>query len=167
MVIYKREFPMHLPDDLDIKILTELENNARISISELARHLEYPTSTVRDRIRGLEESGVIRGYSAVIDPKKLGMGIKAVIQVVRSPSVPLDDIFSETDQTPEFTDVQILTGEVDELVTIYARDVDHLKEILYTRFGKFKGVESWNTCIVLDERSYPLTRHLHHAGIDS
>jgi Lrp/AsnC family leucine-responsive transcriptional regulator len=122
---------------------------------------------VRDRIRGLEESGVISGYSAVVDPKKLGMGIKAVIQVVRSTSVPLDDIFSEADQAPEFTNIQILTGEIDEVVTIYARDVDHLKEILYNRFGNFQGVESWNTTIVLDEKSYPLTRHLYHAGNDS
>jgi len=151
---------MHTLDELDSKILIELEKNARIPISELARQLDCPTSTIRDRIRGLEESGVILGYSAIIDPKKLGMGIKAVIQVIRSTSVPLDEIFAETDQAPEFTQVLLLTGVIDQLVTIYARDVDHLKEILYSRFGKFKGVESWNTTIVLEERSYPITRHL-------
>ena len=158
---------MHSLDELDLKILTELEKNARISISELARHLDCPTSTARDRIRGLEESGVISGYTAVIDPKKLGMGIKAVIQVVRSPTVPLDNILSEADLAPEFTNIQVLTGEIDELVSIYARDVDHLKEILYNRFGNFKGVESWNTTIVLDEKSYPLTRQFYQAGKDS
>ena len=152
---------MYQYDDLDLQILTELDLNARISITELARHLDCPTSTVRDRIKALEESEVIQGYSANINPRKLGFSIKAIIQVSRDPAVPVENILAEADTALEFIDVQIITGIVDELVTIYARDVDHLKEILYARFGKFEGVENWSTAIVLDERNYPFSRIFH------
>ena len=54
-------------DDLDLAILTALEENARIPISELARRLGAPGSTLRDRIRGLEQEGVILGYTALVD----------------------------------------------------------------------------------------------------
>jgi DNA-binding Lrp family transcriptional regulator len=74
--------------DLDLAILAALEGNARIAVSELARRLETPSSTIRDRIRGLEESGVILGYTALVDPAKLGLGIKAIIQVTRDQTFP-------------------------------------------------------------------------------
>ncbi|MDY6874921.1 MAG: Lrp/AsnC family transcriptional regulator [Chloroflexota bacterium] len=145
-------------DDLDFVILAELENNARITVSELARRLGSPNSTIRDRIRALEENEVIQGYTAIIDPEKLGLSIKAIIQVVRAPSVSVEAILSEPIDLPEITNVQILTGNIDELITIYARDVDHLKEILFEKFGHFPGVINWSTAIVLDKKSFPLTR---------
>lgn len=145
-------------DDLDLAILAELENNARITVSELARRLGSPNSTIRDRIRALEEDKVIRGYAAIIDPKKLGLGIKAIIQVAWAQNVSLEEILSEPGNLSETTNVQALTGEVDELITIYARDVDHLKEIIWDKLGQFPGVTKWSTAIVLDERSFPLTR---------
>ena len=70
-------------------ILAELEQDARIPISELARRLDSPNSTIRDRIRALEENGVILGYTAIIDPEKLGLGVKAIIQASRAQSVSL------------------------------------------------------------------------------
>lgn len=145
-------------DELDLAILAELESDARITVSELARRLGSPNSTIRDRIRGLEEDEVIRGYTTIIDPKKLGLGIKAIIQVVRNQSVSLEQILSEPVNLSEITDVQVVTGEIDELVTIYAHDVDHLKEIIWNKFGRFPGVTKWSTAIVLDEKSFPLTR---------
>mgnify|MGYP000228348027 CR=1 FL=1 len=147
-------------DDLDLAILAELEQNAKIPVSELARRLGSPQSTVRDRIRRLEEEGVIRNYAAVIDPEKLGLGIKAIIEVSRAQHVSLDDFFSEPAQVPEITTVQILTGDIDELITVYARDVDHLKEIIYSKVGLLPGLTRMSTTIVLDERSFPLVRRL-------
>lgn len=145
-------------DDLDLAILAELESDARIAVSELARRLGSPNSTIRDRIRALEEDKVIRGYTAIIDPEKLGLGIKAIIQVTRNQSVSLEQILSEPMNLSEITDVQVVTGEIDELVTVYVHDVDHLKEIIWDRFGQFPGVTKWSTAIVLDERSFSLTR---------
>lgn len=148
---------MRLLDDLDLAILTELESNARITASELSRRLDSPSSTIRDRIQRLEDDGVIRAYTTVIDPEKLGLGIKAVVQVTRDHSVSLETLISEAAKLPEITNVQLLTGDTDELITIYARDVEHLKDIMYNKFGSLPGLIRMSTAIVLDERDFPLT----------
>jgi Lrp/AsnC family leucine-responsive transcriptional regulator len=145
-------------DDLDLAILAKLESDARITVSELARCLDSPNSTIRDRIRRLEQDGVIRAYTAVIAPEELGMRIKATVQVTRDHSISLETLISEAAKLPEVTNVQLLTGDTDELITIYARDVAHLKDIIYNKLGSLPGLIRMSTAIVLDERSFPLTQ---------
>jgi DNA-binding Lrp family transcriptional regulator len=149
---------MHSLDELNLAILAELENNARITVSELARRLGSPNSTIRDRIQRLEEDKVIRGYTAIIDPRKLGLGIKAVIKITRAHNVSLEDSLYAPAKLLEVTNVQTLTGDTDELITVYARDVDDLKDIIYNKVGSLPGLSWLSTGIVLDETSSPLTR---------
>jgi Lrp/AsnC family transcriptional regulator for asnA, asnC and gidA len=144
-------------DELDIAILIELEEDARISFSELARRLEIPHTTIRDRIRRMEEAGVIEGYTTLINPEKIGLGIKAIAHVSRDPKVSLDGILSEPDNLTEITSLQVVTGETDELFTFYARNADDLKEIIYNRFATIPGIVRMSTTIVLDERRMPIT----------
>ena len=147
-------------DDLDLAILAALEDNARVSVSELARRLGAPGSTIRDRIRGLEKEGVILGYTTRINAAKLGLGIKAIIQVTRDARFSLDDFHREPAELPSITNVQLVTGQTDELITVYAADVEHLKEIIYNVVGALPGVTRSNTAIVLEETQLPLTRRL-------
>ncbi len=149
---------MYPIDDLDLAILAELESNARITVSELARCLDSPSSTIRDRMRKLEEGGVVQAYTTIIDPAKLGLGIKAIVQVTRDHSISLETLISEASKLPEVTNVQLLTGDTDELITIHARDVAHLKEIIYTKFGALPGLIRMSTAIVLDEKRFLLTQ---------
>jgi DNA-binding Lrp family transcriptional regulator len=149
---------MNALDELDIAILAELEQNARISISDLARRLDSPNSTIRDRIRGLEENDVILGYKAIINPDKLGLGIKAIIQAGRAPNVSLEDFCSEANEFPEITRVQIVTGETDQLITVYVSDVEHLREVIFDKVGALPGLIRSNTTIVLEERNFPMIR---------
>jgi len=145
-------------DDLDLAILAALEENARLSVSELARRLGAPGSTIRDRIRGLEEEAVILGYTTRINAAKLGLGIKAILQVARDERFSLEGFHRESADLPAVTNVQLVTGETDELITVYATDVEHLKEIIYNVVGALPGVTRSNTAIVLEETRLPLTR---------
>lgn len=149
---------MPLLDELDLAILAALEENARIPVSELARQLDAPGSTIRDRIRGLEEEGVILGYTTRINAAKLGLGIKAILRVARDERFSLADFYREPSDLPAVTQVQLVTGETDELITVYAMDVEHLKEIIYNVIGALPGVTRSNTSIVLEETHLPLTR---------
>ncbi len=148
-------------DELDFAILAELESNARITVSELARRLGSPNSTIRDRIQRLEEDEVIGGYTAIINPRKLGLGIKAVIKITRAKNVSLENSLYAPAKLLEVTNVQALTGDTDELITVYARDVDDLKDIIYNKVGVLPGLTWLSTGIVLDEISSPLTRRFH------
>jgi DNA-binding Lrp family transcriptional regulator len=145
-------------DNLDLAILAALEENARIPVAELARRLSAPGSTIRDRIQRLEEEGVILGYTARIDATKLGLGIKAILQVARDARFSLDEFHRESADLPAATVVQLVTGQTDELITVYATDVAQLKEIIYDVVGALPGVTRSNTAIVLEETRLPLMR---------
>jgi len=145
-------------DEIDFAVLAELESDGRITDSELARRLGHPNSIIHDRIRRLEKAKVIRGYTAIIDPRRLGLSLKAVIKVTRANNVSLDDSLHKPAELIEVTNVQALTGDTDELITVYARDADDLKDIIYNRVGSLPGLTWLSTGIVLDEISSPLTR---------
>ena len=70
-------------DSFDDKILAILQRNGRISMAELGRQVHLSQPAVTERVRKLEESGVITGYRAVVDLEKLGYGIRAIIRVAR------------------------------------------------------------------------------------
>jgi DNA-binding Lrp family transcriptional regulator len=151
---------MPILDKTNIDILAEMENDARITLNELSRRLGYPVSTIRDRIQKMEEEGIILGYRTLLDTKKLGYGIKAIVQIFYQETIPHEKTLSEVGQIPEVSAIQFVTGEVDEQITIYARDVDHLREILFSKFGALDRPLRQNTVIILHEETYPFTRNL-------
>lgn len=150
---------MYPLDQINIDILTELEKNARVSLNELSRRLGYPVSTIRDRIQRLEEDGFILGYHAALNHKKLGYGIKAIVQNFYQQTIPHEKSIAEVGRFPEVSSIQFVSGEVDELITIYARDIEHLKEILFTKFGNVSFPVRQNTIIVLHEETFPFSRN--------
>ena len=146
-------------DKINIDILTEMEEDARISLHELSRRLGYPVSTIRDRIQKMEEEGIILGYKTILDHKKLGYGIKAIVQIFYQQTIPHQKSLSEVGKFPEVSSIQFVTGEMDEQITVYARDVDHLREILFTKFGEISFPVRQNTIIVLHEQTFPFSRN--------
>lgn len=144
-------------DELDMAILAKLEADARITLLELARRLGAPRSTVRERIQRLERNKVIRGYTALVDPELLGFGIKVIVQVTRDQRIPVETFVTAISALPEVTQIQLVTGEIDELVTLQVRSVDHLRDILYSTIGSIPGVIRTRTAIVLGEKTFPFT----------
>lgn len=149
---------MYPLDELDIAVLEELEKNARQTVATLARRVNSPISTVRDRMQRMQRAGVIRRYTVLLDYEQLGFPIKAVVHTSRDQSVPIRTFISEAIKLPEIASVQLLTGETDELITIYVRNVRHLRDFLYRRFMQLPGVIRTNTVIILSEISPPFLR---------
>ncbi len=148
---------MHALDDLDIAILSKLESNAKTNLLELARQLGAPRSTIRERIQRLEKNGVIRGYTVVIDPAKLGLGVKVIVQVTRDQRIPVESFVAAMAAVPEVTRIELVTGDVDELVVLHVRDIDHLRDVLYNKIGSIPGLERTSTMVVLGEQTRPFT----------
>jgi Lrp/AsnC family transcriptional regulator for asnA, asnC and gidA len=146
---------MYPIDALDIAILGELESDARQPVSTLARRLDSPVSTIRDRIQRLQRADIILGYTVRIDYERLGFPIKAVIRTTRDQSVPIKDFVTEAIKLPEIASVQLLTGDTDEHITIYVRSVRHLRDFLYRQIMQLPGVLRTSTIIILSEIEPP------------
>lgn len=151
-------------DDLDHRIISELEADARISLQDLARKLGCPNSTIRDRVRKLEEEEIILGYTTRLNYLKLGYGIKAIVLVTRDAAGYLDSTLQDLAKVHEVTKIQYVTGQVDEILTLYVQSIDHLKDILFTKFSTFSGSSHFNTLIVLQENTFPFALNLSYSS---
>lgn len=147
---------MYPLDDADIKILRALQADGRLPLTQLSEQLDMPHATLRDRIRKLEEAGVIEGYTAIINPASVGFSITCFVELVLDHQVQTERALKALATIQEVTEIYLLTGETDALVQIWARDVGHLREILYERFIRIPGLVRTNTLVVLDTRRKPL-----------
>src|SRR5215470_9284725 len=113
-------------DETDLRILEALQQDGRASYAELARTVSMSASAVTERVRRLEESGVIGGYSAVVDPERLGLGILAFVRL-RYPTgnyKPFHDLIATT---PEIVEAHHVTGEDCFVLKVLARSMGHLE----------------------------------------
>ncbi len=130
-------------DETDARILAALQQDGRTSYAELARTVSMSASALTERVRRLEDSGVIRGYAAVIDPERLGLGILAFVRL-RYPSgnyKPFHDLLATT---PEIIEAHHVTGEDCFVLKVLARSMRDLE--LTT--GRIAGLGSVTTSVV-------------------
>ena len=116
---------------------------------EIAREVGLAPSAVLERIRKLEARGVLRGYTALVDPKAVDLGMLAFIAVRTGEVAGEEGVGSELAAIPEVLEVHHVAGDDCFLVKIRARDAEHLGDLLKTRVGRIKGVRSTRTTIVL------------------
>ena len=136
-------------DSVDRRILAVLQANARTTHAELGRMLDMAPSAVLERIRKLEQRGVIQGYESRLAPKAIGLGLTAFI-FVRSdePAGAIATGRALTD-IPEVQEVHHVAGEDCYLVKLRARDTDDLARLLRERFASTPQIRSTRTTIVL------------------
>ncbi len=116
-------------DVIDRKIVQELQADARLTRSELGRRVGLSSTAVADRLRRLEETKVIVGYHASIDPKKVGYGISAMLRI-RPNTGDLKRIAGVAQETPEVIECHRITGEDCFFLKLHLRSIDDLEEIL-------------------------------------
>src|SRR3954451_1770193 len=137
-------------DETDGIILGLLQDNARISQADVARAVGLAPSAVLERIRKLEGRGVIRGYTALIDPHAVDQGMLAFVSV-KSEEAPGDDSVARAlAQCPEVLELHHVAGDDCYLLKVRARDAEHVGQLLRHRFGRIPGVVSTRTTIVLE-----------------
>jgi Lrp/AsnC family transcriptional regulator, leucine-responsive regulatory protein len=137
-------------DEIDGAILDLLQDNARISQADVARAVGLAPSAVLERIRKLESKGVIRGYTALVDPRALDQTMLAFV-AVKSEEAPGDDSVARAlAQCPEVLELHHVAGDDCYLLKVRARDAEHIGQLLRHRFGRIPGVRSTRTTIVLE-----------------
>jgi Lrp/AsnC family leucine-responsive transcriptional regulator len=137
-------------DATDWRLLSVLQQNGRASFSELARTVAMSPSAVTERVRRLEEAGVIAGYSAVVDTERVGLPILAFIRL-RYPTSNYKPFHDLIGVTPEIIEAHHVTGEDCFMLKVAARSMRHLESVA----GRVAGLGSVTTTIVY---SSPLPR---------
>jgi len=116
-------------DETDVKILEVLQDNCKVSYSSVSDMVGVPESTVRYRIERLEKRGVITNYIALIDPRKVGLSITAIMMIKVNPQ----EIRNVSDGLEVFEEVRHLfrcTGIFDLVSVVAIRDIPHLNELM-------------------------------------
>ena len=118
-----------LLDDVNVRLLEELQADARTSLAELGRRVGLSSPAVAERLRRLESEGVITGYRAEIDPRRLGYGLGVVIRIRPAPR-QLADVARLARETPEVVECHRVTGDDCYVMTAWVRDVQHLEAVV-------------------------------------
>ncbi|HUF49357.1 MAG TPA: Lrp/AsnC family transcriptional regulator [Longimicrobiales bacterium] len=136
-------------DDIDRAILAALQSNARTSNAEMARRIGMAPSAILQRVRKLEENGLIQGYSARLNAKALGFGLVAFIMVQTRDNAGAVDTAGILADLPEVLEVHRVVGEDCFIVKVRVRDTDHLAELLEHRIQTVSSIASTRTTIVV------------------
>jgi DNA-binding Lrp family transcriptional regulator len=134
----------------DEKLLLNLRQNARISVSDLARQLNVSRSTVQNRLARLEATGVIRGYSVVLGADYAASQVEAhvSIKVFQKLTARTNRALEAISQVSQLFSV---SGEYDLIAIVQARSLEQLSMIL-DGIGNLEGVERTNSAVVLETR---------------
>lgn len=147
-------------DRTDRAILALMQKDARRSNKELAAAVGLAASTCSERVRRLEESGVLRGATADVDPAALGVGLRAMfaIRLRRHTASEVDTFREHAIAMPEVITVSHVTGANDFLVQVVVRDAGHLRDLAVAGFTSLPEVAHIETSLIfeyVDKRGLP------------
>ena len=116
-------------DATNLRLLAELQDDARLTVAELGRRVGLSSPAVAERLQRLEQDGVIAGYRAVVEPRALGYALGVVIRIRPAPG-QLQNVAELARRTPEVVECDRITGDDCYLMKAHVRDVDHLEEVI-------------------------------------
>ena len=144
-------------DERDLAILAALQDDARATYADIGRRAGLSPSSVHERVRKLEQAGVIRTYRAELDPHALGLDVPALIAVPPlDPSQP-DDLPERVEGFPEVEDCYSVAGEASYILKVRARTPERLEDLI-RRLREKGGVQTRTTVVLsIPFESRPLT----------
>jgi Lrp/AsnC family leucine-responsive transcriptional regulator len=117
-------------DNTDWGIVEALQQDARLTWAELGRRVNLSPPAVAERVRRLEEQGVIKGYRAEVDLARLGLPMQAVIRIVTSNAAECNNLGGRLKEVPEVLECYRVTGSDSYVVRVALRSMEHLEELL-------------------------------------
>jgi Lrp/AsnC family leucine-responsive transcriptional regulator len=137
-------------DNVDLRILQLMQENARIPNVDMAKQLEMAPSAVLERVKKLEQKGVIKQYTAVINPAAVGQKFLAFIFIRTSDAFASEEMRAALVAIEEVQEVHSIAGEDCWLVKIRTTDSAELMSLMRNKFAKIPTIQSTKTTIVLE-----------------
>ncbi len=150
-------------DAIDLRILDALQTHARISNVELAAQVALSPSACLTRVRGLEASGLIHRYVALLNPAMVGLGMNVFIHITleRQTETALASFEAAMRANPEVMECYLMTGDSDYMVRVVVPDLPALERFIVARLSKTPGVANIRSSFALKQVKYqtalPLT----------
>lgn len=140
-------------DDIDRRIIAALQVDGKMTTHALAERVGLSPSPCARRVRLLEKAGIIRGYTAVVDQKKIGLPISAFasIKLERQREEELDRFAAAVSRWPEVVDCYLMTGQRDYLLRIVVGDLEAYERFLKDKLTRLPGVASIETSFALGQ----------------
>lgn len=140
-------------DRINRRILAELEENGRLTVTDLAARINLSVSPCHRRLRELERSGAVRGYRAIVDPSAVGLGFQALVfaslhQADRETVSAFEDALMEI---PQVIQAQRLFGDPDYLLRVVAPDLPGFQEFYDERLATLPGLRRLTSTIVMKD----------------
>jgi len=140
----------------DLKILSLLQKNCKITAKDIAKNINSPVTTVFAKIKKMEELEIIKDYKAVLNSHKLNKGTTAFIlasfsyRIREGDSLSQRKIAKEIAKFPEVQEVHIITGDWDILIKIKEKDVETIGKFVIDKLRIVEGIEKTLTCMVFE-----------------
>ncbi len=146
-----------LPDRKDENILSMRMGNSRLTSQQVSRKTGIPITTVHNRIKKMEKSGVIKSYSLVLDNKKIGRGVSAYIFATVNYPHEHARKFSQEEtarrirQLDGVEEVSFVTGETDIIVRLSVASIDALNGFIVKKLRNIEGIDKTRTMVILSQ----------------
>lgn len=153
----QKEDAVYKLDEKDRLILGVLQTNARLSTHEIAKRTLVPITTVHNRIKRMERSGVIKGYTVAIDNKRIGKILSAYVfatvdyRFIKNQGLTQHDIAKKIKTFPFVEEVSVITGASDIVAKIRVENIDQLDRLVVDKIRNIDGVAKTETSVVLAE----------------
>lgn len=138
-------------DNIDLKILEILRDDAKKPFTEVARKVNVSQGTVHVRMNKMEEAGIVEKTTLKINYGKMGYDITAFIGIFLEKSALYEQVLAKLKGIPEIINIHYTTGNYSMFVKIHCRDTNHLKEVLHEKMQQVEGIERTETMISLEE----------------
>lgn len=141
----------HQLDELDNKILTLISKNARMPYLEIARACEVSGAAIHQRIQRLTQVGILKGSEFIIDPMSIGYQTCAFIGLYLQKASQFQEVVDALNKVPEIVECHFTTGKYAMFLKIYAKNNQHLLNIIHEQLQDINGIASTETIISFDQ----------------
>lgn len=140
-------------DKTDLKILKILQENSKITNLDLSKKIGLSPAPTLERVKKLEQSGVILSYHAKVDSKAIGLNISTYVLVSLAWQKPnaLDNFITKVKSIDEITECYIITGDADFILKIVCKDIETYEKLLFKTLSQIEEIERLKTLMTLSK----------------
>ena len=138
-------------DQLDKQILAKLIEDGKLPYTDIAKQLFVSSGTIHVRMKKMEQMGIVRGSSLIVDYHKLGFDVTAFLGIYLDKSSLYDEVAEQLKQIPEVVEANYTTGLYSIFARIVCKDTNHLRLILHDKIQKISGIQRTETFISLEQ----------------